>query len=261
METGWQSAGDASLPGDTDRGDNRISWTVAQPGAVLTPTTPLILTYDNSRGLKATRTVQVDDNALFTITDVISNATAQPLALRDYGLVENQGQPADPTKSGIVHEGAIAVLQSNGAVGVSKFSSMSAKFQNWKKKVPPTSRRRAAGSARPQKYWLAALIPDQSLPMTASFPVETENGVDVYRSGFVGQVETIAPGKSLIRTTRMFAGAKTVPVLRAYSAKLHVPQLDQAVDWASFGSSPFRCSPSWSFSRASSAIWVCRSWP
>jgi len=64
--------------------------------------------------------------------------------------------------------------------------------------------------------------------------VTQQNGLDIYKSGYLGQIETIAPGASLSRTTRLFAGAKTVPDLRAYSAKLGIPKLDQSIDWGMF---------------------------
>jgi len=216
MQTGWLPSNEDALP-DTDL----ITWT-AQPGAVLTPTTPLVLTYSSAQGLNAQRTIQVDDNALFTITDVITNATGQPLPLRNYGLVEQQGLPADPAKSGIVHEGAIGEL--HGSLKL-------AKYADWKKKGASDEASTGGWLGVTQKYWLTALIPDQALRFNASFPIETQNGVDIYKSGFVGPVETIAPGASLTRTTHMFAGAKTVPVLRAYSAKLGAPKLDWSVDW------------------------------
>jgi len=219
MQTGWLPASVNAMP-DNDP----ILWT-AQPGAVLTATTPLVLTYDNGQGIKVTRTVSVDDNAMFTVRDVIANATAQPLSLRSYGLVEQQGLPDGLTKSNIVHEGAIGILG-----GTLK----SARYADWKKKGYADQTSTGGWVGATEKYWLTALIPDQALPLTAQFPVTQQNGLDIYKSGYLGQIETIAPGASLSRTTRLFAGAKTVPDLRAYSAKLGIPKLDQSIDWGMF---------------------------
>ena len=205
--------------------DDAIDWT-APAGAVLTPKTPLVLTYDNGQGLKAVRTIAVDDNALFTVTDQVVNSTAQPLAIRSYGVVEQQGLPTDLTNSNIVHEGAIGIL--DGA------QLRDAKYKDWKKKGFADLKSTGGWLGLTEKYWLTALIPDQGLPFTAKFPVESQAGVDVYKSGFLGPVETVAPGAALTRTTHLFAGAKTVPVLTAYSAQLHVPKLEWAVDWGMF---------------------------
>ena len=43
-------------------------WT-APAGAKLTTATPVTLTYDNGAGLVFTRTIAVDDNYMFTVTD------------------------------------------------------------------------------------------------------------------------------------------------------------------------------------------------
>ena len=220
-QVGW-------LPGNAPEAlpdDDAIDW-AAPAGAVLTPQTPLVLTYDNGQGLKATRTIAVDDNALFTITDVVANGTAQALPIRSYGVVEQQGLPGDLTNSNIVHEGAVGIL--DGA------QLREAKYKDWKKKGFADLKSTGGWLGVTEKYWLAALIPDQSLAFDAKFPVESRDGVDLYKSGYLGPVETVAPGQSLTRTTRIFAGAKTVPVLKAYSAKLGVPKLDWAVDWGMF---------------------------
>ena len=220
-QVGW-------LPGSAPEAlpdEDAIDWT-APAGAVLTPQTPLVLTYDNGQGLKATRTIAVDDEAMFTVTDQVANATAQPLAIRSYGLVEQQGLPTDLTPSNIVHEGAIGILDAA--------QLRDAKYKDWKKKGLSDFTSKGGWLGITEKYWLAALIPDQSTQITAKFPVESRDGVDLYKSGYLGPVETVAAGQSLTRTTHIFAGAKTVPVLKAYSAKLGVPKLDWAVDWGNF---------------------------
>jgi YidC/Oxa1 family membrane protein insertase len=55
--------------------------------------------------------------------------------------------------------------------------------------------------------------------------------VDIYHVDYLGQPRAIAPGMQIIETTRVFAGAKTVPVLQAYEKTLGVPRLVDAVDW------------------------------
>ncbi len=206
--------------------DDAIDWT-APAGAVLTPQTPLVLNYDNGQGVKATRTIAVDADAMFTVTDVVANSGAQPLAIRSYGVVEQQGLPSDLTNSNIVHEGAIGYLTAPQPL-------REAKYKDWKKKGYADVKSTGGWLGVTEKYWLTALIPDQSLAITAKFPVENHDGVDVYKSGYLGPVETVAAGKTLTRTTRLFAGAKTVPLLKAYSAKLGVPRMDMAVDWGMF---------------------------
>ena len=220
VQLGWlPGAAPEALPDD-----DAIDWT-APAGAVLTPETPLVLSYQKD-GVTAQRTIAIDDNAMFTITDRVTNGLAQPLAIRSYGVVEQQGLPTDLTPSNIVHEGAIGIL--DGA------QLREAKYKDWKKKGFADLKSTGGWLGITEKYWLAALIPDQATSFTAKFPVESRDGADLYKSGYLGPVETVASGQTLTRTTHLFAGAKTVPVLQAYSAKLGVPKLDWAVDWGMF---------------------------
>jgi YidC/Oxa1 family membrane protein insertase len=44
----------------------------------------------------------------------------------------------------------------------------------------------------------------------------------------------VAPGAVTTQTTRLFAGAKTVPMLKDYEKTLGIPRFDDAVDWGMF---------------------------
>jgi YidC/Oxa1 family membrane protein insertase len=244
-EAGWQGSGVTGAPGDT------TLWT-AQPGAVLTPTTPLVLTYDNGQGLTFTRTISVDENYMFTIADQVANGTAAPVSLAQNAETV-QALPSDVSKdktlarSAVVHEGAIGLL-GGGATG--KYSLEQDKYADWKKKTGPIDLPSVGGwLGITEKYWLSALIPDQSTPVSAEFRVQPNGASDFYQAGYVGQAHVIAPGASLTQSLRLFAGAKTVPLLRAYEYSGappkwfwlspppkpgDVPRFDQAVDWGHF---------------------------
>ncbi|HMO43881.1 MAG TPA: membrane protein insertase YidC, partial [Phenylobacterium sp.] len=82
--------------------------------------------------------------------------------------------------------------------------------------------------------WLAALIPNQDEAIKGEFRVTRVAGTEIFEANYVGQARTIAPGRQITETTRFFAGAKTVPVLKAYETDLNIPRLDSAVDWGNF---------------------------
>jgi YidC/Oxa1 family membrane protein insertase len=97
-EFNWAGANVPGLPnGDTP-------WT-APAGAILTPATPLVLTYANGQGLTFTRTISVDNDYMFTVSDKVTNASAAPVALQSYASVQQRGMPGDLANSNIVHEG------------------------------------------------------------------------------------------------------------------------------------------------------------
>jgi YidC/Oxa1 family membrane protein insertase len=232
-ETGWQGA-TANMPGIPD--DNTL-WT-APAGGVLTPTTPLVLTYDNGAGLTFTRTIAVDADYMFQITDTVTNAGAAPVSLAPRGLIAEVGQPATLAKSGIVHEGAIGMLAHNLVLD---------KYADWKKKTEPTTVTSTGGwLGITQKYWLSALIPDQTMPIQGEFQVVPSSAAEVYEATYVGAAQTVAPGASFTQHSRLFAGAKVVPLLRNYEYSgsppayywstvtphaTDIPRFDQSVDW------------------------------
>ena len=231
-ETGWTSPV-ANMPGIPN---DATLWT-APAGAVLTPTTPLVLTYDNGAGLTFTRTIAIDPNYMFSIDDTVTNAGTTPVALQASGVVAQVGKPAT-VASNIVHEGAIGMLGHNLVLD---------KYADWKKKTEPTTVTSTGGwLGITEKYWLAALIPDQTVPITATFEVMPGSPTETYVARYVGASQTIAPGASLTEHSRLFAGAKVVPLLRNYEYSgtppkyywsavtphpTDIPRFDQAVDW------------------------------
>ncbi|WP_421736608.1 membrane protein insertase YidC [Caulobacter sp.] len=236
---GWAGANLPGLP------DSRTIWTAA-PGQVLRPTTPVVMTYDNGQGLVFTRTISVDAQAMFTVADSVRNQGGQTLSLAPYATVQRQGIPATLGKTGIVHEGAIGVFGSADGKGHDLKQS---KYQKWKKDHPlETFTSKGGWTGITDKYWLAAVIPDQSQDVTAQYRVTQSGPVDIYDVNFVGPAKVLAPGQTLTQNTRLFAGAKTVPLLRSYEyggqppawwkfwdAKApQIARFDDAVDWGMF---------------------------
>ena len=217
-DVGWTGANVPGVP------DLNTVWT-ANAGAKLTPITPVSLTYDNGHGLVFHRLIAVDDHYMFAISDTVTNSTAQPVVLQSYGSVQQRGLPADLAKSNIIHEGAIGIL--GGELKQSKYAS-------WKKTGVTDFESTGGWLGITQKYWLAALIPDQSMPVKGEFRVLPVDNVDNYEVGYLGPQQTVAPGATLTETTHVFAGAKVVPMLKGYETSVGAPKFDQAVDWGNF---------------------------
>jgi YidC/Oxa1 family membrane protein insertase len=225
---GWTGANISSLPGpDT-------LWT-APAGAVLSPSHPVTLTYDNGQGLTFARTLSVDDNYLFTVADQVTNKGAQTVALAPYGSVQRQcvadAQHKDPCladgaiRSGVVQEGYIGWLGDQLRLK---------KYRDWAKADAVNIASTGGWLGITDKYWMASLIPDQRQSVQGTFRVTPNSAADVFEADFVAPAQAIAPGATVTQTTRLYAGAKTVPLLTTYQKALGVPQLDQAVDWGMF---------------------------
>jgi YidC/Oxa1 family membrane protein insertase len=84
------------------------------------------------------------------------------------------------------------------------------------------------------KYWLAAVAPDQTATMNASMTYGTVNDGDgsAYQTDFIAANPVIAaPGGTASFTSHLFTGAKVVRILDAYQSEYNIPNLYKAVDF------------------------------
>ncbi len=227
VQTGWTGANLAGLPNED------TVWSAAA-GEALTPTHPVVMTYTAPSGLMFTRTLSVDDKAMFTVTDAVANKSAAPVALAPYGSVQRLCPAADKDpclppgtlRSGVVHEGAIGWLGARLRLD---------KYSGWKKKTEAEVTPSTGGwLGITDKYWMAALVPDQTQAIQGTFRVTPTETANVFEANYVGGLKTAAPGAAVSQTIHLYAGAKTVPLLSAYQKALGVPEFDQAVDWGNF---------------------------
>ena len=197
----------------------------------LTPTSPVVLRWSNGQGLTFVRTISIDDNYMFTITQRVENATAAPITLFPYALVSRTGTP---TTSGyfILHEGPVGVL--DGQLREPSYSDV----------VDEKSiARRTTGGwfGITDKYWLTALVPDQSKPVDTRWIHGKEGAADKYQADWLGEATTIAAGASAETKSNLFAGAKEVKLLDKYEEEMGIARFDLAVDfgWFYFLTKPF----------------------
>jgi YidC/Oxa1 family membrane protein insertase len=193
----------------------------------LTESAPVTLTYDNGQGLVFHRKIAVDDRYMFTVTDNVENKSAQPVTLHPYARVARHGKPASAGYS-ILHEGFVGVIGDSGVQQI--------KYDKIEKEDHSTKSFSGIGGwlGITDKYWAAAVVPDQNKAVEASF--SGTGGVPAnYQSGFVGtEATTLAPGTSSEFMTRVFAGAKEVDTLQNYQASLTIKKFDLLIDWGWF---------------------------
>jgi YidC/Oxa1 family membrane protein insertase len=196
----------------------------------LTPDTPITLTWDNGRGLRFVRTYAVDTNYMFTITQRVENTGSTPVTLFPYALISRTGLPVTAGFY-LLHEGPVGVF--NGRLQEPGYDDI--------KEKPITEASNGGWLGITDKYWLAALIPDQGAKVNARFLHSREGTVDKYQADWLGEQVTVAPGASAENTSRLFGGAKEVKLLDYYTDHLGIDRLDLAIDfgWFWFLTKPF----------------------
>ena len=84
------------------------------------------------------------------------------------------------------------------------------------------------------KYWLAALVPDQNVLVSTRYSYRRESGDDIYQVDYLSAAMTVAPGGAATAQNRLFAGAKEVTVMDAYNEKLGIDRFDLTIDFGWF---------------------------
>ena len=81
------------------------------------------------------------------------------------------------------------------------------------------------------KYWAAALVPDQKTPVVARFAAAPGGR---YQTDYLAGPVTVAPEATVTTTAHLFAGAKEVNLIDRYKAALGAPLFDRLVSWGWF---------------------------
>jgi YidC/Oxa1 family membrane protein insertase len=219
-ERGFVGSGgeDLALPaGDT-------LWT-AQSQGPLTPQSPVVLTYDNGKGLKFTRTISVDDEYMFTIDDKVTNTGAAAVTIYPYGLVSRHGEPK--TKSYyILHEGLIGVVDD----GLEEIS-----YKKAVDNAPSTFKSKEGWLGITDKYWATVVIPEQGKSFDAKFSGKQKGDAQPrFQSDYIMGPVKIEPGATEEVKGNVFAGAKQVNLVDGYAKSYNIPKFDLLIDWGWF---------------------------
>jgi YidC/Oxa1 family membrane protein insertase len=225
-EYGWVAA-----PGTGFKVPDRdTEWRVEGPAA-LAPNTPVTLAWDNGQGLKFRRTIAVDADYMFKITDAVENTSGSEVTLFPYARVYRYGTPVGQGTY-ILHEGAIGVL---GDAGLQELS-----YSDLQKEGGGKSFEKATGGwvGFTDKYWAAALIPDQGQTYRASMSGKdkkrTGTDKEEYQTDYQLAPVVVPAGTSTTISSQLFAGAKQVQLIDAYKERYNIAKFDLMIDWGWF---------------------------
>jgi YidC/Oxa1 family membrane protein insertase len=224
-EYGWvaQSGSTQKLP------DRDTVWSI-ESGTTLTPSSPVTINWDNGQGLVFRRTFSVDDHYMFKVVDEVENKTEAEVALLPYARIHRYGTPKT-TAFYILHEGLIGVAGDQGLQEITYADAVSAgketKFDN------------VVGGwfGITDKYWAAALVPDQKEPFNAkmaAFKAPSPGESDAYQVDYLRGSVVIPPNARKGVEGHLYAGAKQATVIDEYEKNLGIKLFDRMVDWGWF---------------------------
>jgi len=228
-EFGWVPAAGSTikLP------DRDTLWQQEGTGS-LTPSSPVVLKYDNGDGLTFRRTISIDDRYLFSIKDDVTNIGNAPVTLYPFALISRHGTP-QVAGYYILHEGLIGYLgdqglQEYGYKKIDDAKAVSFKVTNGWLGIT-------------DKYWASALLPDTSAQLQARFSSNLVGAIRTYQTDYLEDPQTIGIGGTASANARLFAGAKEASVvginfpfagLGGYNKQLGLNHFDLLIDWGWF---------------------------
>jgi YidC/Oxa1 family membrane protein insertase len=205
--------------------DANTVWTAT--GTKLTPKTPVTLSWSNPAGQKFDIAFSIDENYLITAKQSFTNAAASAAAnaqVAPFGLISRDGKSAD-VDSWNIHVGPMGVFNDS--------ANYDWDFEDLDEAPNKQAAFKTTGGwiGFTDKYWLAALIPDQKTSIDAKLRAGGGN----YQAQIVSSKQTaVAAGQSISQTSQLFAGAKEVEVLDDYTNRLGIKYLDYSIDWGWF---------------------------
>ncbi len=202
----------------------------AASSEVLTPDSPVELRWDNGQGLTFIRSIAVDKQYLFTVTQRVINNSDRQVTLYPYGLIARIGQP-ELSGYAVLHEGPLGVIDET------------LKEKSYEDIRDETFQGDTKGGwvGITDKYWLTALLFDQNMQVHTKFFHRTMGVEDRYQVDFLGSAVTIGAGQSQDVTSHFFAGAKELKTITGYEEQLGVDKFDLSIDfgWFYFLTKPF----------------------
>ncbi|MBO0766693.1 MAG: membrane protein insertase YidC, partial [Hyphomicrobiaceae bacterium] len=220
-EFGWSAGKGVGQP----MPDRNTLWRV-EKGGPLTPDGPVTLAWDNGKGLLFRRTISVDPDYLFTVSDEVTNKTGGPVSLYPFALISRHGMPKLEGVWMVLHEGFIGAVGDSGLKEVSYADVL-------KDNGTQTFKQTGGWLGFTDKYWAAALVPDVKAPTQARFTGTkgTSGAKDTFQADASAGPLEIAAGDKATFSSHLFAGAKNVSLIDAYNKTLGARQFDMLVDW------------------------------
>ena len=210
--------------------DAKTLWAVAG-NSNLTPETPVTLTWTNTKGLTFTRTVAIDADFMFTITDKVENKGTAEARLAPYGIVARHGLPK-LQGTYVVHEGL--VRRTDGTFGEVDYADFE-DFSLPEGETLPADKVDATSDGWigfTDHYWMTTLVPEQGKPWKSVARYVPQS--DIYQAEVHHDVIAIAPGAATEVTTYLYAGAKEWDTIKAYETKNGIAGFVDSIDWGWF---------------------------
>ncbi len=214
IEAGWTSVGNKiKVP------TKESLWKIGKNKS-LNENQNINLQWDNGEGIIFKRSINLDNNYLFKITQEVQNNTNKEVELYPYAQITRNKVPDDIQNFYISHEGFIGVFDDE--LKEDDYDDIK------ENKIVRESNKGWLGIT--DKYWMTALVPSEGQNFKSTF---------LFKNGFkanyiVNNPKIIKPASSNSNDLRLFVAAKEVETIDAYAADQNIEKFDLVIDWGWF---------------------------
>ncbi|MDD2706049.1 MAG: membrane protein insertase YidC [Acidocella sp.] len=223
VQFGWSAPAGVPVPGDS------TVWSAS--AAKLTPQSPVTLSWDNGHGLTFQLLVSVDAQYMFTVTQNVVNHGAAAVQVYPWSRVVRDYKPKEES-SWVLFDGPLGVF--NGTLKQESYGTLKSDGAKAPGGVAYSETAPGGWVGVTDKYWLAAVAPDQKASMTGSMSYGTVRDGDgsAYQTSFITAAPlSVPPGGSAGFTSHVFTGAKVVKILDGYQRQYGITNFYKAVDF------------------------------
>ena len=231
IQLGWSSPNKNKVP------NGNTVWKGSKSS--LDPNNPVTLTWNNGEGLNFSQIISIDDNYMIKVIQKVKNETNNSVNLYPYGFIRRSGEPKT-TDFFVLHEGPLGVF--DGSLKEHSYSDLK---ETGQKGMSIKTEENGGWIGITDKYWMAALIPDQNT--NSNFTFRYINNSASYQTDFLGELSKIPANGEIEIVSRVFSGAKKLNLLDKYEEDLKIKNFDLAIDfgWFYFLTKPFFYALSW----------------
>ena len=214
---GWLKDKNANFETPTSESE----WKLISTSNTLRENNELEFEWSNNTGQIYRTSIAVDENYLFSINQKIINNSGQEIIVNNASKINRQSAPA---LSGmfILHEGLLGVLEEK--LELIDYDDL--KDEN--ETLNYESENGWVGIT--DKYWLAALIPDQAKPFKAIYTYD--NGYIAYYRSL--NAHSVQSNEEFEVSSKIFIGAKEAKLIDKYQEDFNIYNFDLAIDWGWF---------------------------
>ncbi len=195
-------------------------------GTRIEPGKPVTLRWDNGAGVFFFITITLDDSYMFTLDQRVDNRSQAAINVVPYGSINRAYDNHASASNVILHEGPMGVID-NALKEISYKDLQDSANQSF-----DTSN---GWFGITDKYWLSAMIPQASGNFKTTYSYYQKNAMDRFQVDYMGEAQTVAAASVGQNSIRLFAGAKEIDELNAYTdgtkGGAPIPLFDRAVDF------------------------------